>query len=139
MLLNFLNLLLSKLGLTKRKGRDTTEIIDKLIKLEEEKDKKVEEQTKQWLDIELKREQDRIECEEKHEERMLMIFSSFMVQMMQMTALQMYRNGVNLFHDYVPNYYSNMPYSPASQSAPNFNGGKTSTNASDSVLGGDHN
>ena len=102
-----LNLLLSKLGLTKRKGRDTAEIIDKLIKLEEEKDKKVEEQAKQLLDIELKREQDRIE----HEERMLMMFSSFMGQMMEMTAPQMYRNGVNSFHDYVPNYYSNMPYS----------------------------
>jgi len=33
-------------GLSKRKGRDTTEIIEKFIELEEEKDKKMEEQTK---------------------------------------------------------------------------------------------
>jgi len=84
------------LGLTKRKGKDTSEIIEKLIKLEE-KDKKMEAQAKQYLEIELKREQDRIEREEKHEERMFTMFSSFMGQMMQMSAPQMtvpqmYRN-----------------------------------------------
>ena len=95
----------------------------------------MEEQTKQWLDIELKREQDCIEREEKHEERMLMMFSSFMGQMMQMTAPQMYRNGVNSFHDYVPNYYSSTPYLPASQSAPNFSRRETSMNVSDCFRG----
>jgi len=41
--------------LTKHKGRDTFEVIDKLIKLEKEKDKRIEEQTKQWLETEEKR------------------------------------------------------------------------------------
>ena len=68
-------------GLTKRKGRDTTEIIDELIKLEKDKHKKMEEQTKKWLEIEE-------ECrqrEKKHEEKMLM-FGPFMGQMMQMMS-----------------------------------------------------
>ena len=120
------------LGLTKRKGKDTSEIIEKLMKLEEEKDKKMEAQAKQYLEIELKREQDRIEREEKHEERMFTMFSSFMGQMMQMSAPQMtvpqmYRN------DYMPNYYSNVPYPPASQRPPEFE--ETSLNVGNS----DHN
>jgi len=70
----------------------------------------MDKQTKQYLEMKLKREQDHIECEEKHEEKMLN-------QMMQMTAPQMYRSG----DDNAPNYYSNMPYPSANQSVPRFN------------------
>ena len=54
--------------------RDTFEVIDKLIKLEEEKDKRIAEQTKQWLETEAKQELDCIEHEERHKERMIMMF-----------------------------------------------------------------
>lgn len=117
----------STLQLTKYKGRDTSEIIENL---EEEKDKKMDEQTKQYLEIELKREQDRIEHKEKHEEKVLMMFSSFMNQMMQMIAAQMYTCGIS--HFIIMHLTTTVPYPPANQSVPGFNR-ESSLNTSDSA------
>ena len=50
-------------GLTKRKGRDM-DVIEKLIKLDQESNKRFEEQTKKWLEMEEKREETRIIREE---------------------------------------------------------------------------
>ena len=47
--------------ITKRKGRD--DVIEKLIKLDQESDKRFEEQTKKWLEIEEKREETHIKRE----------------------------------------------------------------------------
>lgn len=92
-----------------------------MIKLEEEKDKKIEEQTKAWLDTEEKREQNRIEREQKHEERMFMMFSSFMGQMMQMQMIPHAGSHMSSLYDYGPSYYSNNASFPAtSQALPRF-------------------
>ena len=64
-------------GLTKRKGRDI-DVIEKLIKLDQESNKRFEEQTKKWLEMEEKREETRTIREEQHEEWMLSMFSSVM-------------------------------------------------------------
>ena len=97
-----------------------------MIKLEEEKDKRIEEQTKQWLETEEKRERDRIEREEKHEERMFMMFSTFMGQMMQMiphTGSHMYRDSTSSLWDYGSSSYynsNNASYPATSQAVPRF-------------------
>ena len=70
-------------GVTKRKGKE--DLIEKLIKLDQESDKRFEEQTKKWLEIEEKREETRMKREQQHEERMLSMFSSIMNRMVQMT------------------------------------------------------
>ena len=63
---------------------------------------KIEEQMKAWLDTEEKREQNRIEREEKHEERMFMMFSSFMGQIMQMQMIPHAGSHMSSLHDYGP-------------------------------------
>ena len=62
-------------------------VTGKFIKLEEEKDNRTKEQTKQWLETE-KQERDCIAHEERHQERMFMMFSTFMSQIMQMIPQQ---------------------------------------------------
>ena len=96
-----------------------------MIKLEEEKDKRTVEQIKQWLETEEKQEQDCIEHEEKHEERMFIIFSTFMGQMMQMiphAGSHMYRNSTSSLWDYgSSSYCSNNASCPATnQAVPRF-------------------
>ena len=54
------------------------DVIEKLIKLDQESNKRFEEQTKKWLEMEEKREETRTIREEQHEEWMLSMFSSVM-------------------------------------------------------------
>ena len=44
------------------------DVIEKLIKLDQESDKRFEEQTKKWLELEEKREETRMKREQQHEE-----------------------------------------------------------------------
>ena len=50
-------------GLTKHKGRDM-DVIEKLIKLDQESDKRFEKRTKKWLEMKEKREETRTICEQ---------------------------------------------------------------------------
>ena len=61
------------------------DVIEKLIKLDQESDKRFEEQTKKWLEMEEKRKETRIICEQQHEEWILSMFSSVMNCMVMVT------------------------------------------------------
>ena len=53
------------------------------MKLDQEAQKRTEEHTKKWLEIEEEREERRIKQEEEHEHRMMSMFTGFMMQMTQ--------------------------------------------------------
>ena len=90
-------------GLTKRKGRDMN-VIEKLIKLDQESNKRFEEQTKKWLEMEEKREETRTIREEQHEEWMLSMFSSVMNRMVMAT-----QQGPSPYGCYPVHPYSTYP------------------------------
>jgi len=53
------------------------------MKLDQEAQKRTEEHTKKWLEIEEEREERCIKREEEHEHRMMSMFTGFMMQMTQ--------------------------------------------------------
>jgi len=60
----------------KRKGKDNSDLIEKLVKLDEEAAKRSEEQTRKWLEMEEERKMRRLHMEQQHEERMMSMFGT---------------------------------------------------------------
>ena len=60
----------------KRKAKNNSDLIEKLIKLDEEAAKRSEEQTRKWLEMEEEREMRRLKMEQQHEERMMTMFGT---------------------------------------------------------------
>ena len=67
----------------KRKGKDTSDIIEKLMKFDEKAEQRAEEATKKWMEMEEQREERRLKREEEREDRMMSMFQSVMTQMAQ--------------------------------------------------------
>jgi len=68
----------------KRKGKDNSDLIEKIMKMDEEAEKRAEEHTRKWLEQEEEREARRVQREEEHEQRMFSLYSSFMSQVTSM-------------------------------------------------------
>ena len=80
------------------------DVIEKLIKLDQESNKRFAEQTKKWLEMEEKREETRTIREEQHEEWMLSMFSSVINRMVMAT-----QQGPSPYGCYPVHPYSTYP------------------------------
>ena len=105
------------------------DLISKMTKIDEEAEKRAEEQEKRWMESQDKREKERMEHEDRQTQMMMSMFSSFMTQMSGMMMSQTpgpmppYPPGYPLYsptsnsmftaQDYVPSYNS-VPYSSSS-------------------------
>ena len=96
----------------KCKGKDNSDLIQKIMKMDEEAEKRAEEHTRKWLKQEEEREARRMQREEEHELRMFSLYSLFMSQ-----VTPMFRPPSDTTY---PPYHGFSPY-PSSQLQPHPN------------------